>query len=326
MNFSHKLIEYFLAALLLFIIACSSDEEQGDVAEHLQAHQLKIVNIELSSEQSLLMRSGSEQTIQFNAYGLLEDGTRLQTEADEEGNTSDQIINYLTEWSIDDPALAQISDTGLASNAEGSGVFTVTAYFSNLSAELNVVVSDAELIEVVIDTSVTSVDVCRNLEMFALGILADGNLISLEVGDVIWSVDNNDTEIANFNDDSIGVLSTYLTGNVSVFAEDIGSQLVSSQATIAVAGGLESITLSNTNENNLNVGESMEIIAIAMYSDGEFDITDNTTFISRNSDIASFEGNVLTAEENSEESNVEITAECGGVTAELLIDILVPTN
>jgi hypothetical protein len=328
MNFSNKLTASVLVISLLFMVACSSDEEQGSVVAHLQAHQLKIVNIELSSEQTLVIRSGSDRAIQFNAYGLLADGSRLQTEADDQGNTSDQTINHLVEWSIDefDFALAQISDNGLVSNVEGNGIFTVTAEISGLSAAASVVVSDAELVEVVIDNSTTSVDVCLNLELLARGILADGNVISFEDGEVLWTVDDNDTEIANFRDDSFGVLATYLTGNVSVYAEDIASQMLSSQVVIAVTGGLESIMLSNTNENSVNVGESIEINATATYPNGEFDITDNTTFISRNNDLASFEGNILTAADGTEENSVEIIAACGDLTEEISIDILVPTK
>jgi hypothetical protein len=67
----------------------------------------------------------------------------------------------------------------------------------------------------------------------------------------------------------------------------------------------------------------MPITATATYPDGEFDTTDNTTFISRNNGRASFEENVLTAADGTEENSVKIIAACGNLAEELSIDILV---
>jgi hypothetical protein len=319
-----KLIDVLALLSLLLLVACNSEDETNVISQHLQAHQSEIVSIEISANQELILRTN--QSLQFQAYGLLEDGTRLQTEADIDGNTSDQTINDLVVWSVDDTTFAQISEAGRLSGAETAGSVTVIATFAGSEASASVIITDAVLTDIIIDTTVTEVEVCRNLELTATGVLEDGNEITFTGETIIWRTENNDpdNEVGEFKNEAIGELSTFLSGSVIVTAEDSSGEVISSDVSITVTGGIESITLSNTAENTLNVGDALEISATGLYPDGEFDITENSVFVSRDEDLATFAGNVLTAKTDVEDSVVEITASCDFLVGELEINIINP--
>lgn len=305
---------------LCILAACNSDEESSVISQHLQAHQSEIVSIEIEANQELILRTN--QSIQFQAYGLLADDSRLQTEEDIDGNTSDQTINNLVIWSVDDELQAQVSNAGSLSGGETAGSVTVFASFAGSEASADVIITDAELAEIIVDTSVTNVEACRNLELTAIGVLSDGNEISLENEDITWiaeDIDDND-QVGEFKDETIGNLSTFLRGSVVVKAQGSSGEITSLPVSITVTGGLESISLSNTTDNVLSVGESIEIMVTGHYPDGEFDISANSTLISRDEELATFVDNILTAK--TEVGVVEITGSCDSLVDQLDISVL----
>jgi hypothetical protein len=204
----------------------------------------------------------------------------------------------------------------------------VIATFSGQEATASVIITDSELTEIIIDTTITNVEACRNLQLTAIGVLADGNEISFESDAIIWRAENTDinNNVGEIKNETVGELSTFLSGSVIVIAQDSSGEIISSSVNITVTGGIESITLSNTGENTMNVGNSLEITATGLYPDGEFEITANTSFISRDKDLATFVGNVLTAKTDVEDGVVEISGSCDFQVGELSISVVNPSN
>lgn len=309
-----------MVAFLLMLLACSSDEEPTVISQHLEAHQLEIVSIEMQVNEGIILRPN--QSYQLQVYGVLSDGSRLQTEEDSQGNTQDRSINDIVSWSVDDEELAKISEEGLLSANDSAGTVVAMASFAGQEATASVIITDAALDEIIVDTTITSVEACRNLEFTAIGILEDGNEISFASDELVWSAVNTDTTniVADFKSETVGELSTYLSGSVTISAEETASEVSSSSINITVADGPTSIVLSNSANDELKVSQSLEILATGIYQDGEFDITANSVFISRNEDLATFNGNTLTAKTTV--GIVEITGSCNTLVNGLEINII----
>lgn len=315
-------LELILLMGLVLSAGCSGDGDADLLSQQLQAHQSEIVSIELAATVEDVLRTN--QSIQLEAYGLLADGSRLQSAADENGNTTDLVINNLVSWSVDNEALAQVTDLGLLTGVEGTGTVTVIASFVAQQVSAEILVTDAELVEVLLIAELTEVEVCRNLNFSAAGVLADGNQVSLSAASLVWKTDAESAEngIAEFKDDAESSLSTYSVGSLSITAQDRISGVISAPLDLVINGNLVSISLSNTVENTMSPGESISISATGSYPDGDFDITDNTLFISRDEDRATFENNILTAKTDAELGEVEITGSCDLLVAESAIEIL----
>jgi hypothetical protein len=316
------ILELFLLMGLMLSIGCSGDGDADLLSQQFQAHRSEVVSIELASTTEEVLRTN--QSIQFEVYGLLADGSRIQSVADENGVTTDLVINDWVSWSVDNNALAQVSDLGLLTGVEGTGTVTVIASFVDQQATADIVVTDAELVEVLIIAELTDVEVCRNLSFSAAGVLADGNQVTLNTASLIWKTDAESAEsgVAEFKDDAQGILSTYSVGSLSITAQDRLSEIISTPLDLVINGNLAAISLSNTVENTMSPGESISISATGSYPDGDFDITENTLFISRDEDRATFENNILTAETDAELGEVEITGSCDLLVAESAIEIL----
>jgi hypothetical protein len=313
----------------LFLIAC--EEENSDaLAQHLQAHELNIIAIEIEPSADFVSRTLSET--QFKAYGILPGGERLMTEAPSNGSNPptmiDRNIADLVNWSVDNQSLASISNNGLFTSFSLEGTPLVTASLSTLTDDTMVTISSAELASLEIQGD-NQVDVCRNITLTAIGVLTDGNQVELTNTELVWSVETptNFDPLAEFKNPSVGLLSTYLDGTAQVKLKDNISEVSSELTNVAIYDSLLSISVSDRTELTAAPGESLEVIATGLYNtDEEVDITLNSSFESREPEIASFENNILTVADDAKAGDSSsITISCNNVFEEITLNVLDPS-
>ena len=167
---------FVLLSGFVLLSACTDEEETNVIREYVQSHQFNIVAIEISPDEDLMVRSNTGS--QFEVYGLLADGSRLMTEPDENGDSEDQPITTEVDWFVSDATVGEISQAGLFSSSDTPGVVTLSASFAGQEDSVVITVTDAELAEIEVQGD-NQIDVCRNIEFSAIGLLADGNQVSL---------------------------------------------------------------------------------------------------------------------------------------------------
>lgn len=298
---------------LTLLLGCTKEEDTDAIRQHYQADELNIDAIEISPKEEFASRHNINT--QFEAYGLL---------ADAEDDVADQTITDKVIWSLNEGAVSKISQNGLFTSAKVNEQVTVTATFVDMVQSVIVNVTDSPLFSITID-EVDSVDVCRNLDLTARGILTDGFEVPLENDSLVWTT--NETTHAEFKKDTVATLSTYLAGSVEVTATDRSNDEISSTVSIAIQANLITVTLDSA--DTMTSGETLAIKAMGEYADSSVDITENTTFLSRDTELATFAAgtNVLTAKANvANEASVEvdITGACNAIEGMKSITIMKP--
>lgn len=281
------LYKFTIPVILALLSACTDDGDGFKFVEAIESSKLGITDIRIETDNPVI---NAGENSQYRAYGIPSDPAASESD-----------ITKKVRWMVADETLASISDTGLLT-AKMDGDVNVRAEFADFSANFVQTINTANLLGLTI-SGVNDVDECRNLQLTALGDYDDGTT-RLITDQVTWS-----TTAAEATIDSTGLLRTFSAASVDVTAEASG---VSGTATVNVTDSLQQITLSPLTPA-LETGEDVIFSATGSYASGTEDITDNTTWTSADTSIASFVDETLTGVAT---GTVIVTAACGGVTAE----------
>ena len=190
-------------------------------------------------------------------------------------------------WSVGDPGIATVDPTGLVSGL-AKGNTEVKAALSGLSATAAVSVTDAELTRILVGPVTMALPVGMSGRFNATGIYSDNTLRDV-TGDATWS--SSDAAVATISNalGSRGLATATGQGTAQIAAK-IGS-IASLPATLTVtAATLLGVRLV---PERLVIPQGLTLLVrlLARYSDGsEFDLTDNSTFVSDNPQVATVVG------------------------------------
>jgi hypothetical protein len=184
-------------------------------------------------------------------------------------------------WSVSDKKLASMSD-GLF-KALNPGSVKVTATYEGISSEVSVNIKEKEPqpVELIVSTPGEYVEVGKQLTLTAKVVFDDKTEKDV-TGVAKWVSDNSD--IASVDK---GVVSGKNPGTTKIKAEYGGVQSALSITVKETAPKLEEIKLKAPNGNTIKIGETVQLMVNAVYSDGTVEqIKQGITWISADDAIA----------------------------------------
>jgi uncharacterized protein YjdB len=171
-------------------------------------------------------------------------------------------------WSTADASIATV-DAGAVTGLAG-GTVTITASFGGLTATAPVTVSNAALLEIVVDPQQTTLPPLFDQAFTATGIYSDGQRVDL-TGQVTWAT----------GDTSVGTISP------SGLVHPLAAGATSISATLGAVTGSTVLTISNATVQSVEIdppiasiakGTAVALQAIATYSDGSvLDVSSQAT-------------------------------------------------
>jgi hypothetical protein len=303
---------HYSCALLLSVGALGlsgcggGDGDSARIAQTVDASKNGVTRIELEDNEGYAHFKGS---LQLNLLGRNSE------------NVATNLNNKAT-WKLSDKTLGNIKN-GLFSASGKPGELIITAEYAGLSASQNVIVSDANLVEITVTPASSSVDECKNANFTASALFDNGLTLDYPL---TWAVTEG-TELARFKDANQGVLSTNNSGQVHVVArgENNSGEVVSSDALVfSINDTLTGLTLSSDKALNMREGDIANLSITGTYSDNSTAvITSNSTITANPSSAVTLEDAKLTAKSGSYSgTEVELSGSCGGVNNTLDIKIL----
>ncbi len=203
-------------------------------------------------------------TNQFIATGTYSDGTSAD-------------ISAKVLWSSDRTTVATVNSSGLASGS-GAGATMITAASGAISGSTTLTVTAAVLQSITVTPSNPSIALGRTQQFTATGSYTDGTSADISAS-VLWSSDR--TIVATVN-------STGLATGVGIGAATITatSGAMSGSTTLTVtAATLQSIAVTPPNPS-ITLGRTQQFTAMGTYPDGIFDITEQVTWTSGTTTVA----------------------------------------
>ena len=216
---------------------------------------------------------------QFSAEGLFGNGS---------SDYNFDVTEY-TSWSSSDTSKLTILDTagnkGLGETKD-SGNVTITANLGSRTDSIEVNISAVTLSHLEISSTQTSLPINAKLQLQANGIYSDGNNSNLNA-QVSWSTSNTDVATIDAN----GLMTALKIGSVEV---TITYQGLTTNTNIEInEATLTAIEVAPINPKLIS-GESQQFYATAQYSNNTtLDITDQTTWLSSNSNVAKIGNTVV---------------------------------
>lgn len=159
---------------------------------------------------------------QFIATGIYSDGSK-------------QSLTASAAWSSSNPAVATISNSGVAA-AVGAGTTTITATAGITSLSYNLTVTNAALNYISVTPPAPSVGVGQTRQLTATGAFSDGSTLDI-TSSVSWSSSN--ISIAKVNSSAttpVGLATGVSPGTVIITANSSGTNQILASTTLTVAG------------------------------------------------------------------------------------------
>jgi len=305
------------AGVPVMLTACGGgDGDSRRFSQIVTANKDHIVSIKLADNDGFIHAKGTRQ---FILNGVNADGETVD-------------ISSKASWSVSDPNLAEISQTGLLTPKVETADLILNVSFAGLSASQPISISNANLVSVSIEPIEPSVDVCKNTSFTGKALLENG--LSLDYPLQWRLVDSASTALASFPDASKGELHTYKSGVVKVVAEgknNAGESVASSPLEYPINNSLISLQLASSAGNTsrgvvLYDGRSTDLKVTAGYNNSNSaDITANARLSINNTNLATLDGNTgkLTARNGSYDGEVvTVSAYCDDQVQELAITII----
>ncbi len=264
---------------------------------------------------------------------VVDEGATIQFIAT--GNYSDnstQNLNSSANWSVSDPTIASINASGLLT-ALSAGVVTVTAtdgaISNNATVTINAVTSNPPAVSMVsmsVTPATSSVIVGETVQLSATGTWSDNSTANIN-SLAIWSV--SDSSIATVS--STGLVTAISTGVVAINAVSGSfSDSVTVEINAAPVVDLQSINVS-ASTSSAEVGEAVQLTAIANYSDNSTDnVTNSVAWSVSDSAVASVSSNgvltllgagvvTVTATDGTVSSAISVTVNAAPVTLDSIV-------
>jgi len=231
-------------------------------------------------------------------------------------NTTEDLTNSVS-WSTDNPAKATITSSGKLT-AMSAGTSQVSANLNSLSGTslsntVSVTISAATLKKIdIVGPSSLAAGVTDQLS--AIGTFSDGSTQDI-TSDLSWQ--SSASSIASINAQT-ALLTSIQQGNIVITATN--STL---SATLNVTISPASLTALSMSPSTISLakGSNKEVTITAFYSDQSFvDVSNQVSWVSSDSTIATAQGNTAIVEGHSVGSNT-LTASFSGMNATLTVNV-----
>jgi uncharacterized protein YjdB len=223
-----------------------------------------LLQLQVTPSTLTLPRGAAEQ---LTAIGVYSDATTLELTGD-------------VEWTSSADAVARVS------NADGSagevtalaiGDAVITASFGSLTASVDVEVTEAALVSIVVAPPALTIPAGITRQLFATGTYTDGSTLDITAS-VLWSVDDTSAARISNAPGSQGFV-TGVTPATTTARATIGA--ISGSAVVTVTPALLASLRITPSPLVLPRGTSDFLIATGVFSDGsEIDVTDTATWTS----------------------------------------------
>lgn len=225
----------------------------------------------------------------------------------ENGTTKE--ITDTARWTSEDPEIATVADSRVWANAPGRTI--VWAEMNDISAQMEVIVSEAKLDYLFVSPAYVSLPAGLTTQLSATGVYEDGSSLDLTPS-VVWTT----TDVAVADIDERGLLSAFAEGEVTVIAELDGAE---ADARVLVTDAtLVSLTMMPTTLELL-VGQTQLLHALASFSDGQtLDVTSQATWSSSDEEVAKVAGGATSGVKSGQ---AKITARFGEETTEATVSV-----
>ncbi len=216
----------------------------------------------------------SGTSLQFTVVGTYSDGTT-------------QDLTSQASWQSSNPAAIGINSAGLA-NAAGTGLVTITANYSGLSAVTGTVqATPATLVSLAITPQSASLATGTTTQFTATGTFSDGSTQDL-TSQVVWS----STMPTMLSIDATGLAQGGGLGPTQISATLDGTT-ASTQTVQVTPAALVTISITPSTAN-LAKGTTQQFNAIGTFSDGSTqDLTSSVSWSSNDTDVLSIDANGL---------------------------------
>lgn len=296
----------FLGLGAVTLIGCGSEGDSARIAQTIDASKNGVTQIALKENEGYAHFKGS---LQLNLIGS----------NDQQVTTN---LNRKATWTLSDPSLGSIKE-GLFTAAGAVGELIVTAEYAGLSVSQNLIVSDADLESISVDTATSAVDECQNASFTATALFDNG--LTLEYP-LTWVVTQGQS-IARFPDEQRGELRTTNSGTVQVVARgknNSGETISSAPFSLTINDSLVDISLTSDKALEMREGDSATLTVTGTYQDNHTaNIFANTTLSANPRDAVSIEGAKIQAKKGSYTgTNVVVTGACGGLSKALTLVVL----
>ncbi|MEM6485937.1 MAG: hypothetical protein AAF662_13260 [Pseudomonadota bacterium] len=299
---SGALIAALASALPSLLASCGGSGDVEDLQSAISEGRLDTVSIEVQSSQDKLTLAPGE-VWQFLAFSTDSNGVRTQ------------ISGEPVSWSSSDERLATITEEGIATMGDTTGVedVDIRAEFSRYTDALTVTVSNAELVSLSIAPETNPLPECQNTPFSATGTFADGTQRPLEAG-VSWRTDNAD--LATFDNN---LLRTFNSGTVNALASS--DEGISAEFPMTLTDTLSALVPSTGSQVMLMVDGTETVTALGDYSDGTsgLDITGNSSWSSSATNVAMVDAGLVTAVAL---GTSVVSVSCGGLVSEINVDVV----
>jgi len=352
---SKAMANILLAALFIFIAACSDAENETHLVELHTVASEDVISISFPEETETVVSISSE--VEYRLQGLKSNGVDTVT------------VDGDVEWSLSAGAVSSINQQGLFTAADTSETLTLTAKFGFLSESIDIRVSSAKFDQVVKldeDDAGFSINMCQYQTIKPVGRYEDedGNeeirlVDSKVIHQIEWLItneeDGSDSQraiIETTSQDEV-FLHSLASGNIVINAKALshltGLEVTSTDFDQMIDHGLNSIKLCDSTDTDLGncVVDESEIEkdqVISLIAVGNYQAADGSTYnenISRNSkwgiadsinvsSVFSDDRQQLDITGDVEDFDITVSLACGGIeqtiddiSQGLLLDTLV---
>jgi uncharacterized protein YjdB len=272
---------------------------------------------------SLTVNSANVSSITINpSNGSIAQGTKIgftATGTYSDGSTHD--LTNVVSWSSDNTAVLTISSVNGVGNGVAPGQANVTATLGSLSPSVPVVVTNATIVSIAVNTTTPTLPTGGRGVMTAVGTFSDGSTQHLS-SYAAWSSDNTAVATVGTNTSNYGVVVGLSAGTANIsasFSYAGASATGSSPLTISTAT-LASLSLTPSTAV-LAPGSAVGIAAYGTFTDGTVEwISPLCTWTSSSNSVAVVSPNGLVSGQSA--GVVTITAQDGSIaaTASVLVE------
>jgi len=292
------------------------DGDSARVAQTVDASKNGVTNIALAdtSTDGYVHINGK---LQFNLIGTDNTGKEIN-------------LNNKATWTLSDKSLGSVKN-GLftAAGKMGTGLVLSASYAGLPTQTQDIVLSDANLTEIVVSHPTGVVDVCKNTTFVATTTFSDGKSYDYPL---TWALaDSASAEFASFADETKPELSTKKSSVVKVVArgKDTADKIITSnELPFTIDNSLTKLTLKSNKSLEMRQGQTATLTATGDYKNSaSADITKNASLTSSNPAALTVNTTtgVITAESGSfNGTDVTVTATCDGIPSTLSIKVTKP--
>lgn len=313
---------HFSLALLISMGAFSlsgcggGDGDSARVAQTVDASKNGVTNIALTdtSTDGYVHINGK---LQFNLIGTDSTGKEIN-------------LNNKATWTLNDKSLGTVKN-GLftAAGKMGTGLVLSASYAGLPTQTQDIVLSDANLTEIVVSHPTSAVDVCKNTTFTATTTFSDGKNYDYPL---TWALaDSASAQLASFADETKPELSTKKNGVIKVIArgkDNDDKTITSNELPFTISNTLTKLTLTSNKALEMRQGQTATLTVTGDYSNSTSEnITKNASLTSSNPNaltVNTATGLVTAVSGSFAGTDVTVSATCDGIPSTLVIKVTKP--